>query len=670
MTEPARKTRIRRPNLGRCVLLICAALLIVGFGIFQGDMAFAHASVVRAEPSPDSILSQPPGRVSLWFTEPIEPGFSEIQVRDNQGRRVDNRNSVVDPRDPKALSVTLPTLPEGTYTVAWQNVSAVDGHAVRDSYVFSIGEAPTPSEPLSPGSRVEAPEQPLFGSPVEPVLRWLGLLGVLAAVGGLGFELLVTRPVLARRNTNKTMRRLCVRLEDRMLKVIWVGMGLFLLASAGQLLVQTSVVYDIPLYKTLGSPLTSILKDTAWGHLWLWRMGLLLTMAAVLGGARTALLRRQGSSKLLPLFIRVGALALGGAVLLTMSLGSHGAATGQIRTAAVFSDYLHLLAAGFWVGGLFHFALGVPLVIRILDAKERRAALSALVPRFSALATLSVGTLIITGIYSSWAQVTTLSALATPYGLTLLSKIGLVVPLLLLAALNRLWVRPRLANEEKAGRWLRRLISGEAILAVLVLASVGLLTSLEPARQVASRQITVQENSLVFHDVAEGMHIYLQIKPGQVGLNRAEVSLADLRGSPVDNASDVSIRLRYLNAELGENPASATPAGQGRYVLNRAYLSIAGPWSVEMVVRRPDAFDTRAAFRFEVAPAPNVSSAAIAPSPRMGKLLWGVEMVLLGFLFLGVGDIPLEGWRNRVGAGIMAIGAAGILVGLFLVLTA
>jgi copper transport protein len=352
-----------------------------------------------------------------------------------------------------------------------------------------------------------------------------------------------------------------------------------------------------------------------------------------------------------------------------LSLSSHGAAVAGVRPAAVFSDYLHLLAAGFWVGGLFHFALGLPMLMRSLAAEERRSVLAALAPRFSTLATLSVGTLIITGIYSGWAQVTVISAVATPYGFTLLAKLGLVAPLLLLGAFNLLWVRPRLAKEERAGRRLRRFVTGEAILAILVLLAVGLLTSLEPARQVASRQAAAQQSSLVFRDLVERMRITLRIEPAQAGVNKVEVSLVDVRGTPVTNPSDVSLRLKYLNADLGEDPATAVPVGEGKYVLEKALLAIAGPWQVELVVRRPDAFDARTAFRFNVALGAGPTGPVITPSAKTGKLLWGMELVLLGFLFLGVG-IPLGGWRSsRSGAGVMGVGAAAVLAGLFLLVT-
>jgi copper transport protein len=637
--------------------------MLAAYGLlFPGEAVLAHANLIRAEPPPSSVLAEPPNRVSLWFTEPIEPGFSEIQVLDTLGRRVDNRDSVVDRQNPTAMLVTLPVLPNGTYTVAWKNLSAVDGHTIRGSFAFSVGE------PLNEIPRVGTPEQPLLESPMEPVLRWLALLGILAVVGGLGFELLVTRPVLLRPRASERLRQVGRQLAYRTLKLLWAGMGLFLVASVGQLLVQTSVVHALPLHKTLGSPLASILNGTDWGNLWLWRMGLLLAMAVVMGLALATSFRPLMDQRFLQGAIRTLALALGGGVLLTLSLVSHGAATGEIRTAALFSDYLHLLAAGFWVGGLFHFALGAPLLKKALVPAERRPVFSAMVPRFSVLATFSVGTLIITGLYSGWAQVTTLSAVATPYGLTLLGKIGLIAPLLLLGALNLLWVRPRLATEARSGQWLRWFVTVEAILAALVLLSVGLLTSLEPARQVASRQMATQEKKLTFRDTAEGVNITLEVGPGEVGLNKVEVSLADLRGSPITNTSDVSLRLKYLNADLGESPATATPIGQGKYILERVLLTVAGPWQAELVVRRPDAFDARTAFRFEVTSRAGIPSAAITPQPRVSKLLWGVELVLLGFLFVGV-SVPLGEWRTVTGAGAMGLGIGAVLTGLFLLVT-
>jgi methionine-rich copper-binding protein CopC len=49
----------------------------------------------------------------------------------------------VSPQDPKLLTLLLPALAPGSYTVQYQ-VLSVDGHTVKASYKFSI-KAPPPA---------------------------------------------------------------------------------------------------------------------------------------------------------------------------------------------------------------------------------------------------------------------------------------------------------------------------------------------------------------------------------------------------------------------------------------------------------------------------------------------------------------------------------------------
>ena len=651
-------TRVR---MGLVVLAVVAASLI-GVAWPPPGEAYAHANLARSAPAPNSTLDNPPSRVVIWFTESVEPDFSEIQVLDVAGARVDRDDSIVDRNDPTAVSVTLEPLPDGTYTVAWKNVSTVDGHRVRGSFVFSVGE------PIS-GAPVDVPNQPLVQSPWEPVFRWLILLTSLSIVGGLAFELLVWRPVLSGSDVRPALVGQRRRMGSRSLKLIMLAAGLCLMGSLGQLVIQTQAVHDISLGQAIGGPMADTLSETDWGRLWLWRVGL-LGAAALL--AAVALLRGRrddtDSGDRQRTYLLIAALAIGAGVLLVQSMGSHGAATAGIETPALFSDYLHLLAAAFWVGGLVHFALGASLVVGRLAPNDRGALFSALTPRFSTLAILSVGVLVITGLYSGWAQVTVLAATNTPYGLTLVSKVALIAPLLALGAVNLLWIRPRLAVDDSARRWLRRLVAGEVVLAVLVLAAVAMLASLEPARQVASREGIGLEDKLILRGTAEDADIVLEVEPGRVGPNRILVSLEDRLGAPINTASDVSLRLTYLDAHLGETRATASPLGGGDYSAEDVLLSIAGPWQVEVVVRRPDAFDARTALRFEIDSGGAGSSSSIAPSPETGKLLWGVELALLGALFLGVG-IPLGGWYTPWGKAVMWPGIAAACAGLVLMAT-
>ena len=352
----------------------------------------------------------------------------------------------------------------------------------------------------------------------------------------------------------------------------------------------------------------------------------------------------------------------------TLSLTSHGAATAGIRWASLSVDYIHLGASAFWVGALFHLALGIPLVFRSLTPDQRTACLSATLPRFSVIAALSVVVLIATGLFSAWAQVTILPALETPYGLTLLVKLAIVVPILALGALNLIWVRPNLSRRDHVGSYLRWFVLSETVLAVLVLASVGVLTSLEPARQVAGREGKGVYESKVFQDMVEGTRIRLDVEPARVGPNTLTVSLKDRLGIPITNASDVSVLLTYIGADLGENTVSAAPLGDGVYVLEGSQLSIAGIWQAELTVRRPDGFDARTAFRFEAASSGAGGSALITPAPDTARSLIGIGLAGLGFVFAMVA-LPLGGRNIREGAAVLAPGVDAFLVGVFVLFT-
>ncbi len=395
--------------------------------------------------------------------------------------------------------------------------------------------------------------------------------------------------------------------------------------------------------------------------MWLWRMAAAISFVIALAGLRFASELWQPAVKLI-------ALGLGGAALWTLGLTSHGAATVDIRNLALAADFLHLAASAFWVGALFHFALGIPLLLALPD-EDRRNCLAEIVPRFSVVAAMSVATIVATGVFSAWAQVTAPEALGTPYGITLIAKVSLVLPLLLLGGLNLVWVRPRLRRDPSSARWLRRLLLGEAALGVLILAAVGMLTSLEPARQVASRELAEARQSLTFSDTVASGTIALEVSPGRIGSNDLTVSLTDRLGRPIANADEVVVRLVYVESDLGDDTLAAASLGDGTYRREDAQFSIAGIWQAELVVRRPDAFDARTAFRFEVAAAGSAGSAAISPSPETAYLLLGAGLLVLGLLFMAAG-LPLGGWFSRSGAGVMTLGVAGVAAGLLLLFNA
>lgn len=630
--------------------------IVVGLGVLPAQSVYAHANLADADPAPNSVLDDPPERLTIWFTEPLEPTLSDIQVLDSNGQRVDNDDSTVDPNDSAIMSVTLQDdLPNGTYTVGWRNLSTVDGHTIRGTFFFSVGE------PLS-AVPVDVADEPLLQSAAEPFMRWVVLLGGLTVLGGLTFWLVVLRPALS---SMSDIDALVARLRQRVYWTLTIGIVVALVGSVGHLIVQASSVHVVSLLDTIGESIGFVVSETNWGRGWLQRTVLFVGAAGPVAGLtilRKSPLERRDNALFVSAFL-VTALAI-----LTLSMTSHGAATSGIESAAIVTDYLHALASSFWVGGLFTFALAVPVIFVHAPPGRLGGIITAVLPRFSLVAGLSVGTLIITGLYSAWAQVTIVPALVVPYGLTLLAKTALVGMLILLGATNLLWLTPAIRQNERAASRLRWTVTSEALIGVLVVLSAGYLTSLEPARQVASREGIGSPDRLTFEDTVEGASILWNIKPGQVGPNVITVSLTDRRGQPITNATGVDVRLSYLNADLGEEFLSTDDDGSGNFVATDAPINIAGPYQVEVAVRRPNAFDARTAFRFETVTGGGVSSSAISPSADTGKLLFGVELLVLGFLFLAVG-IPLGGWYSWWGLTVMGPGLAGFMVGAVVVFT-
>ena len=99
----------------------------------------AHGYVVRAIPADRSTLERPPTRLQYWFSEALEPRFSEINLRDQSGNII--ASGGVDENSLALLSLRVPTgLPDGAYIVELRPAFASDGHVIAESRVFFVGE--------------------------------------------------------------------------------------------------------------------------------------------------------------------------------------------------------------------------------------------------------------------------------------------------------------------------------------------------------------------------------------------------------------------------------------------------------------------------------------------------------------------------------------------------
>jgi len=99
--------------------------------------AFAHAVLVKSVPAQRSTLTESPPRVELWFNERLEPAYSRASVTDEAGAQVDLRDALVSREDARRLSLSLPPLQPGRYSVKFR-VLSVDGHVVESSLTFTV----------------------------------------------------------------------------------------------------------------------------------------------------------------------------------------------------------------------------------------------------------------------------------------------------------------------------------------------------------------------------------------------------------------------------------------------------------------------------------------------------------------------------------------------------
>ena len=113
------------------------ALAFLASAVLAPAGARAHAFLDHAAPSVGSTVHGSPGEVKVWFTQELEPAFSNLRVVDQNGAQVDKQNNALDPSDKAVMKVSLPNLPPGKYKVFWK-VLSVDTHRTEGSFGFEL----------------------------------------------------------------------------------------------------------------------------------------------------------------------------------------------------------------------------------------------------------------------------------------------------------------------------------------------------------------------------------------------------------------------------------------------------------------------------------------------------------------------------------------------------
>lgn len=350
------------------------AMLALCFALALPAPAYAHASLVDTDPVPGAVLEQAPETVRLQFSESVAPARAvELVQPDGRALTVALRGGG------KVVIAELPELPQrGTHVLSWRVVSS-DGHTIRGSLPFSIGE---------PSAVVVSAAVDDDRAVLHTVLGVLLVVGALLAVG-----LAWSRTLLVHERARRRARR-----------VLLAGA-----AVASAAVVARAVLVSREIDRVLASEVVAAVL-------------VVLGAALLVAGAWRGWVEDGWAGAR----ARAGAALLGGALVLGgLAAVGHSRAAEHPWLAGV-ATVLHAGAGAIWAGGVLALALGGGAA---LARFATRAWLALLV-------VTGAGVLLATTIYDSWSDLA-----ETDHGRVLVLKVVLVAAAALLGLSQRLRLR-------------------------------------------------------------------------------------------------------------------------------------------------------------------------------------------------------------------------------------
>lgn len=223
------------------------------------------------------------------------------------------------------------------------------------------------------------------------------------------------------------------KLDTRVLRMLGAGILLLTLSSLG-ILVSRVLELDGGSWGGFFPSLPPALEVTDFGHVWLRRIPALIVLWLAWGWL---LRHREHTWAAWLMALAVASIAL------TRSQTGHPADHGDF-TLAVWVDWVHLTAAGIWVGSLFGMSLAIfPELLTAGDSAVRQSA--RIFRRLSTLSGAALALVLAAGIYTAVNQLGQFSALWTSrYGIALDVKLFIVILMISLGAHNRYVKLPRL----------------------------------------------------------------------------------------------------------------------------------------------------------------------------------------------------------------------------------
>jgi len=451
-------------------------LLLVGLGSWKNPAA-AHASLNSAEPADGAVLTRTPTEFTLIFSEPISPLMLRLLGPDGRITRLMQYQV-----RGETLVLTLPSgIKPGTSILNWR-VTSQDGHPIGGSITFSIGNE---GGTASAGGIEEISRIPIWAA------RSCMLAFLIAAVGAAVFHTWIW-PLAPK------VRKPFIRIT-----VLW-GCAAVIGSTALEVIdaiggsfsdLQNVTLWFVTVAKTFGA--TFLLSMLA------------LSLAAIVG-------------KMHKYMGRACSLLAGASCCTAFVLTGH-ASTATPQLTMQPTAFLHVASVLFWIGSL------IPLRSVLLNSADL-----AVLERFSRPIALTVLLLVGTGLILGITELGEVNELwNSAYGLVLSAKLLFLLPLFGLAALNRFILTPRIvAGWQDGVCWMRRSITGELLIALVIIGIVVLWHFTPPPRSMSA--VAIRADGIHFH--AHGLQAManITVKPAHVGPVQITLNTLDAESRPLE----------------------------------------------------------------------------------------------------------------------------------------
>ncbi|HVA84843.1 MAG TPA: CopD family protein, partial [Candidatus Saccharimonadales bacterium] len=472
------------------------------------------------------------------------PRLSSIKVLDSSGAAQTSGPTAAVAGQPLELRVPLKPLANGVYTVAWQTVSAVDGHLALGSYAFGVGAAPPPAgSGASAQGSTSGSSQVSVLADVGRLVLYVGLVGLL----GMAFVALVVS-------------------DEPPPGSLRLGVVAWLLATLG-----TGTVLGVQFRDAGIDPISAL--GTSFAGPMVFRLLPLVVSGFALGA---------GARRPTRLWLGLAGLAAAGAMLADV-ITSHAAASGFVLFNVIV-QWLHVLAVGIWLGGL------VALLLLVVRRGPPTDTIKRAATRFAWSATVGIAVVAVTGVLRAIVEVGTIDQLfSTTFGLLIVGKTALFVALAGLGAMNHFRHVPR---ADRSTHWLRRVGSTEVAIGLVVLLLSSTLVNLAPPTEVSASQLagatpTNQPLIVQGNDAGTSVLVRLSVSPGAAGFNTFQATVTDYDSHQPITADGVSLRFAIPSRPtVGSSRLDLAPKGNGVYEATGANLSLDGAWLVTVLVAR------------------------------------------------------------------------------------